>query len=214
MMKKTKRINKGFTLVELLAVIVILAIIMIIAIPAVLNTMQTAQRKTFGEFIQKVYNVGERKFIEDTSFNNIKVYSEGYYVYSIQDDLGMNNTGDYKGIFYVFQDAESTNYKIALYNKDLAFFERVYDSTSNINMDELINNDIYTIDELNKHYNDLGYPSTFDIRNFQKDTFINYLKMDYYNKHCKNKETLSNYDLNFRIVDAGNPDREAIPVCE
>jgi hypothetical protein len=38
--------------------------------------------------------------------------------------------------------------------------------------------------------------------------------MDYYNEHCKDKETLSNYDLSFRIVDAGNPNREAIPVCE
>jgi type IV pilus assembly protein PilA len=41
--------KKGFTLVELLAVIVILAIIMIIAIPAVLNTMQTARKKSFME---------------------------------------------------------------------------------------------------------------------------------------------------------------------
>ena len=35
--------KKGFTLVELLAVIVILAIIMIIAIPAVLQTMESAR---------------------------------------------------------------------------------------------------------------------------------------------------------------------------
>ena len=46
-----KRNNKGFTLVELLAVIVILAIIMIIAIPSVLATMSTARKKTFEEFM-------------------------------------------------------------------------------------------------------------------------------------------------------------------
>ena len=54
-MKKT---NKGFTLVELLAVIVILAIIMIIAIPAVLETMQSARKKTFKEYAMKVTNEG------------------------------------------------------------------------------------------------------------------------------------------------------------
>jgi len=44
-MKKGK-IN-GFTLVELLAVIVILAIIMIIAIPSVLNVTEQAKQKSF-----------------------------------------------------------------------------------------------------------------------------------------------------------------------
>ena len=39
--------NKGFTLVELLAVIVILAIIMVIAIPSVTNSSGAAKEKTF-----------------------------------------------------------------------------------------------------------------------------------------------------------------------
>ena len=41
------RNNKGFTLLELLAVIVILAIIMIIAIPAVSNTLEMTRKKSF-----------------------------------------------------------------------------------------------------------------------------------------------------------------------
>lgn len=41
---KIKGNKKGFTLVELLAVIVVLAIIMIIAIPAVVESMNNAKK--------------------------------------------------------------------------------------------------------------------------------------------------------------------------
>ncbi|UKI28884.1 MAG: type II secretion system GspH family protein [Clostridium sp.] len=44
-MKIKKVIKKGFTLVELLAVIVVLAIIMIIAIPAVVESMNNAKKR-------------------------------------------------------------------------------------------------------------------------------------------------------------------------
>lgn len=44
--------NRGFTLVELLAVIVVLAIIMIIAVPAVLDSMEAAQFNSFKIFGQ------------------------------------------------------------------------------------------------------------------------------------------------------------------
>ena len=53
--------KNGFTLVELLAVIVILAVIMIIAIPAVLSTMKTAKSKGFMEYLQKVSNTAQKK---------------------------------------------------------------------------------------------------------------------------------------------------------
>ena len=70
---------KGFTLVELLAVIVILAIIMIIAIPAVLNTLEASRKKTMVEFAQKVFVTGERKYLEDKSFNGMVNISRGNY---------------------------------------------------------------------------------------------------------------------------------------
>ena len=44
---KIKGNKKGFTLVELLAVIVVLAIIMIIAIPAVVESMNNAKKGSF-----------------------------------------------------------------------------------------------------------------------------------------------------------------------
>lgn len=93
----------GFTLVELLAVIVILAIIMIIAIPAVLNTMQTARKKTFMEYVQKVYNTVQSKWVE-RSLNGIG-NPEGVYVYNIKTDLGLSSTGSYGGYVLIFSYA-------------------------------------------------------------------------------------------------------------
>lgn len=46
-MSKILKNRKGFTLVELLAVIVVLAIIILIAMPAVLNSMEKARKNSF-----------------------------------------------------------------------------------------------------------------------------------------------------------------------
>ena len=43
-MRKMKNNKKGFTLVELLAVIVVLAIIILIAMPSVMSAMDKARR--------------------------------------------------------------------------------------------------------------------------------------------------------------------------
>ena len=43
-----KKLNKkGFTLVELLAVIVVLAIIMVLTLPTIMNSMNSARQSTF-----------------------------------------------------------------------------------------------------------------------------------------------------------------------
>ncbi len=100
-MMRDNNLRKGFTLVELLAVIVILAIIMIIAIPSVLETVETARQKTFKEFMQKVYSAGQEKFLVKKEFEGLKRPS-GYeyleYIFDIKEDLGLTNTGGYKGI--------------------------------------------------------------------------------------------------------------------
>ena len=97
--------RKGFTLVELLAVIVILAIIMIIAIPSVLGTMTTARKKSFVEYATKVYMAAQSKYMSAQTLGLSDlgcsfVGNDGkdtVYYYDIRTDLGLENVGDYKG---------------------------------------------------------------------------------------------------------------------
>ena len=107
--------NKGFTLVELLAVIVILAIIMIIAIPAVLNTMQSANKSTFETYARRIANETQKKFTED-SLNNSNTQAK---IYNITKDLGIDNTGDFKGYSIVSQKTNTVY--LTLYNKEYAY---------------------------------------------------------------------------------------------
>lgn len=111
---------KGFTLVELLAVIVILAIIMVIAVPSVVNTSKSASKKSFLEFTRKVSQEAERKYTEATTFGNLDLDLENeltFAVYTIEKDLGLKNVGDYKGVVLV-GDAIDDHYNLViLYDK-------------------------------------------------------------------------------------------------
>jgi len=99
-----KRRN-GFTLVELLAVIVVLAIIMIIAIPSIFDVMNGARRKTFAMAVDKYVNAATTQYIADSSYGNIP--GAGLYVYDIQENLGLQSTGDNRG--YVVVNAQNVN---------------------------------------------------------------------------------------------------------
>jgi type IV pilus assembly protein PilA len=60
---------KGFTLVELLAVIVILAIILAIAVPSITGITNTASRDTFIENGKLIIKAIEYKALQDSSFD-------------------------------------------------------------------------------------------------------------------------------------------------
>ena len=64
--------KKGFTLVELLAVIAILAILVIIALPNVLGMFRQAKENTFVEEVQKIYQTATTEYISG-SMNTTKV---------------------------------------------------------------------------------------------------------------------------------------------
>lgn len=77
--------KKGFTLVELLAVIVILAILIIFAMPAVISTMETARAGTFKNEINALVSEYETAFsregmIDSKEVENVKV-GDNYYRY-------------------------------------------------------------------------------------------------------------------------------------
>ena len=62
--------KKGFTLVELLAVIAILAILVIIALPNVLSMFRNAKKNTFADEVQNLVKSAENKYLTN-SMNNV-----------------------------------------------------------------------------------------------------------------------------------------------
>jgi len=62
--------RKGFTLVELLAVIVVLAVIMIFAVPAVLNAMNNARQGAFIQYANRFLSQAEAQYGGDHLLNN------------------------------------------------------------------------------------------------------------------------------------------------
>ena len=116
--------KNGFTLVELLAVIVILAIIMIIAIPAVLDTMSTARKKSLLEYALKVANKGEEKYLQDTGFGNLVTSGRSYVVYDITKDLGLSSTGNFKGITIIGNNSNVIFRYVAIYDDTYLLFNQ------------------------------------------------------------------------------------------
>ena len=115
--KKSKKhiiIFKGFTLVELLAVIVILAIILLISIPAVLNSLSIARKKSFIEYVSKIYTTTEKQFLVD-QMDNYEL--ESCVLYNIKD-IGLASTGDYEGYTLIVKDSnEKYHFYLTLYDK-------------------------------------------------------------------------------------------------
>ena len=97
--------KNGFTLVELLAVIVVLAIIMVIAIPSVLDALNSSRKDSFYLYAQKLYSEGVSKYTRDLDENPDKVDCA---VYDIKNDLGLSDTGSFDGWVRVSRKAVSS----------------------------------------------------------------------------------------------------------
>ena len=61
--------KRGFTLVELLAVIAILAILVIIALPNVMGMFNTAKKNSFTTEVKELYKIAQQQWISDSMFN-------------------------------------------------------------------------------------------------------------------------------------------------
>ena len=112
-----KRKN-GFTLVELLVVIVILAVIMIIAIPSVLSVLTTGRVKSFSTYAKKAVLATEQRNAEEEMKQRIS--DKGVYAYSIKDDLDLPNTGSYDG-YVVVDDCTEKEKQFYVYLADGEF---------------------------------------------------------------------------------------------
>ena len=155
--------RKGFTLVELLAVIVILAIIMIIAIPSVLGTLETARQKTFVEYVTRVMEAGQNQYLTQVSAGSLNTNSpdcasgwtkqctkNNVYFFDIKTGLGLSSTGSYEGWVGIVPSSvtssETTIY-VALYDTNYA----------------TKTGDLYYV-----NYSKNGEPKTTDLANYSK----------------------------------------------
>ena len=88
--------KKGFTLVELLAVIAILAILVIIALPNVMGMFNNAKKSTFLTEIKKIYRGAEQEYVKD-AFNSSgsKIYSKTKSGCSKQLDMSIRDELEY-----------------------------------------------------------------------------------------------------------------------
>ena len=119
--------KNGFTLVELLAVIVVLAIIMIIAIPSVLDVMNSARKSSFVLYCEKVVTAVQTQFTYDNSLGNL--HGAGLYVYDIATDLSLTSTGSYVGYVVVDnRDVDHPHYVLYMHDNNYEIY--AYDVTA------------------------------------------------------------------------------------
>ena len=70
--------KRGFTLVELLAVIAILAILIIIALPNVMKLFNDAKESSFKNELKEIYKTAQQQWISDSMINTeVHAYSRG-----------------------------------------------------------------------------------------------------------------------------------------
>ena len=180
-MKKNNTIKKqeqGFTLVELLAVISILGILMIIATPSVLSTIEVARKESFIKYIEKVFNKGQEQYMSDYNLLDIPVYETTEYIYDIETDLGLDSTGNYRGIYsYVYCETKGEY--------------SCWDDGYNKDDRELVL--LYNDEYLYFGFRDAGTPKESDIYSFTAlpDEFQSLLKNYSYKEFYAHNESIS-----------------------
>ena len=178
---------------------------MIIAIPAVLNTMESARRKSMVEFAQKVFLTGQRKYLEDRSFNGIANISRGNYVYSIKDDLGMSNTGDYDGYYILWVDGDILNHHILLWDKNYVL------NRNDVQEHEITDQDVLSIGEYKQQLS--SFAGEAFVNEFGDFKTLNKEKLFFALFAMSNLDCNDEYDQKIFVVDASKP-TETFNVCE
>lgn len=144
---KKKLKEKGFTLVELIAVIVIIAILLLIAIPGVLNVVQVSKRKTFVSYVDKMGTLATEKRFKDALDG--KSSENGCFIYNLKTDFDLSNVGTFQGYVLVNSTGEKPTYYITLWNEDYMLIAYNYTDGINFNNKKIsINDSIELFDSL------------------------------------------------------------------
>ena len=108
-----KKLNKkGFTLVELLAVIVVLAIIMVLTVPSVLSSMSSARQSSFLLYAGKMLEAAQGKYQSESLLTTPNT------CYDLST-LSGNGSTQYKGVVKVSTGADgSPVFKLQMYDNN------------------------------------------------------------------------------------------------
>ncbi|MBQ7240202.1 MAG: BspA family leucine-rich repeat surface protein [Bacilli bacterium] len=137
----------GFTLVELLAIIIVLAILLLIGIPIILNMISGANKTTFIQYYERMAKESDKKFESDIALKKIDM--DSCIIYDITTDFGISSTGKFKG--YVLLTSDDKKY-ITLYNDEYMIVAKEYVNKFNPNDLEKYKDDQATREKLTKEY--------------------------------------------------------------
>lgn len=93
--------NKGFTLVELLAVLFILSVITIVAVPNVVNTNKNSKENELEQFKKTIENAAEvyvETHLENEDVKNLKQSANGAYCIPLSKLLPSSDTNQGAGL--------------------------------------------------------------------------------------------------------------------
>ena len=88
--------KKGFTLVELLAVVAITAIILLIAIPNVMEGLNESKMNNFGNEVSTIYSSAKTQFNLEKGRGQVKYTYNGYARYAVYCQNWTDNAEDCK----------------------------------------------------------------------------------------------------------------------
>lgn len=127
--------KKGFTLVELLAVIVILAVIILIAINAVLPQMERARKNAFADEVMNYAKAAESKYVTEAQEEDFEGDITSGICYSLDKLHGeyvTKNDTKYDGIVIIVKRSNSNIYdKYAFIKSSKYHYNTPMDSTTN-----------------------------------------------------------------------------------
>ena len=136
--------KKGFTLVELLAVIAILSVLVIIALPNIVGMFTNAKKDIFLTEAKKIYNESASKYISN-SMNELN--AKNVYCKSISDDINPLDLSSSDIYYYIEKDSSGNTKTFVAWNNSGYIVKAVNDKVElkNIDKDSVIESNVSDI---------------------------------------------------------------------